>query len=287
MDIGKRIYRLSRWLLSPLRGFGLRDYAIVRWLLSIMKPRIAYVHGFRINLDRTDESMSHFYIEGIQEPLETRLVYELVRPGNVVLDIGANIGYYTLLLSKLVGSEGKVYAFEPAPETYQLLKKNVRENRGNTLGQIYLNEVAASDHAGIGKLFINEYNKGNNRLYGSEKLRSVPIKLARIDDIVPKHQRIDFIKMDIEGAEVLALRGMQRMIERDKPTIIMEFWPRRFPALGTTASELIATLESLGYIFEDIDEKNAKVQPMKGCDLLKNYSDTIDGGTNIICRIKN
>ncbi len=278
------LYKWFLMLMSPLKGLGLRDYAVVRFALSLTKPRTIEINGFRMHIDRTDESLSRALMSGTYEPIETRIVMDILKPGMTVVDIGASIGYYTLLFARIVGKEGTVYAFEPAPQTFTLLQRNLREN--NLDENVKLVNVALSDHEGAAELFINEYNKGNNRLYNSGGMRSVPIRLKRLDDVIPTDQHVDFIKMDIEGAEVLALRGMQELLKRDKPTIIMEYWPRRFKKLGTTVEELFEMLGALGYTFSDIDERDGAVRPITAEELQRRYPTEQDGGTNFICSLK-
>jgi len=280
----KSLYKWVRELLSPFKGLGLRDYAVVRFMLSFTKPRTIDINGFKMYIDRTDESLSRALLSGSYEPIETKIIMEIIKPGMTVVDIGANVGYYTLLFAQAVEKGGTVYAFEPAPETFALLQRNLRENNLN--GNVKLFNVALSDHEGAAELFINEYNKGNNRLYDAGGMRSVPIQLKRLDDVIPSSEHVDFIKMDIEGAEVLALRGMRELLKRDKPTIVMEYWPRRFKKLNTTVEELFEMLSALGYKFSDIDEKTGSIRSMTAKELQARYSENEDGGTDFICSVK-
>ena len=279
---------LQKWflnLVSPLKGLGLRDYAAVRFILSLTKPRTVQINGFKMHIDRTDETLSRALMSGSYEPNETRIMMSMVKPGMTIVDIGANIGYYTLLFARAVGEGGSVYAFEPAPETFALLKRNLREN--NLSHIVKLHEIALSDREGAGELFINEYNKGNNRLYNSGGMRSAPIRLKRLDDIIPPtNEHVGFIKMDIEGAEVLALRGMRELLARDKPIIVIEYWPRRFKKLNTTAEEMFEMLGVLGYKFWDIEGESGNVCQMTSEELQARYPTDRDGGTNFICSIK-
>ena len=261
----KLLYKWFLKLVSPLKGLGLRDYRIVRFVLSVIKPRTIEINGFRMHLDRTDETGSRLLMSDSYEPTETRIMKEFVKPCMTVIDIGANIGYYTLLFARAVGKEGMVYAFEPAPQAFSLLQRNLREN--NLDGIVKLFSVALSDHEGAAELFINEYNKGNNRLYKSGNMRSISIRLKRLDDVISASEHVDFIKMDIEGAEVLALRGMRELLKRDRPVIVMEYWPRRFKKLNTTVEELFEMLSALDYKFSDIDEETGAVRPMTAEEL--------------------
>jgi FkbM family methyltransferase len=280
----KLVYKWFLTLLSPLKGHGLRDYAVVRFALSLLKPRTVKINGFNMYIDRTDETLSRALMSGSYEPNETRVMMGIVTSGMTVVDIGANIGYYTLLFARAVGEGGLVYAFEPAPETFALLRRNLHVNKLDRI--VELHEEALSDNEGGGELFINEYNKGNNRLYDSGGMRSAPIRLKRLDDVVPISKHVDFIKMDIEGAEVLALRGMHKLLARDKPTIVMEYWPRRFKKLNTTAEEMFEMLEALGYKFWDIEGETGNICHVTAGELQARYPMDRDGGTNFICSVK-
>lgn len=101
----KLIYKLFFILLAPFKGFGLRKLPIVRSILGIIKPRKAYVRGFVFNLDPTDETISRELLSNSYEPFESFLVSKLVHQGDNVVDIGANIGYYTVFLAELVGTK--------------------------------------------------------------------------------------------------------------------------------------------------------------------------------------
>src|SRR5262245_57312412 len=118
-SLGMALYRRGSTLLA---GLGLRRYALVNRLnslvLSCVRPHEAVVLGHRMLLDRRDSL--NLSLNGIYEPLETHFVEELVPPGGCVVDIGANIGYYTLLCARWAGPTGQVYAFEPEPENFSL-----------------------------------------------------------------------------------------------------------------------------------------------------------------------
>jgi len=164
-----------------------------------------HIHGKQIR--------NHSFHGG--EPEFDRLP-EWVKPGDWVLDIGANIGHYTHHLSDLVGAEGRVIAVEPMPLTFELLGSNVArfEHKNVTL----LN-AAASDRAGIVHMETPEGNAYRATI--SQQGSHTALALA-IDDLEIDH-RISLAKVDVEGYEYPALLGMLKIIERDRPLLIVEY----------------------------------------------------------------
>src|SRR5262245_590665 len=118
------------------------------------------VFGHRMYLDKLDSLQ--LSLRKVYEPIETRLVMDLVKPNQVVLDIGANIGYYTLIFSKLVGPGGRVYAFEPHPTNFSLLDRNVQTNGYKNATVV---RKAVADATGSLKLYESELNSADHRIY--------------------------------------------------------------------------------------------------------------------------
>lgn len=140
-----------------------------------------------------------------------------------MLDIGAHIDYYALIAAKLVGKKGRVYAFEPDPFNFSLLKKNVKKNK---YSNVVLVDAAVSDKQGKIKLFLSAENKGDHRVYDSSDNRKFHIVNAiNLDNYFKKYTgRIDVIKMDIQGGEEKALEGMKGVIQKNPTvTLITEF----------------------------------------------------------------
>jgi FkbM family methyltransferase len=145
------------------------------------------------------------YIFGF-EKFETQLFQSLLRKGMVVLDIGAYVGYYTLIAAGLVGENGKVFAFEPEPDNYALLLKNLEANKCNNVIPV---QKAVSERNGISVLFLSAENEADHRIYDSHDGReSIAVGVTSIDSFFERKDcKVDIVKMDIEGSEMMALQG--------------------------------------------------------------------------------
>lgn len=175
---------------------------------------------------------------------ELQVLHRCVRPGSVAVDVGASYGIYTCVLARLVGPEGRVYAFEPEAEAAQVLRRNARRNR---LGWVRVIQAACADSSGAAAL-CHERDPSRNWIalgravtWGSEV-----VEVVRLDDIVPA---ADFLKLDVEGAEELVLRGATDLLRRCRPTVLFEVNPDAAARLGLRAIGAWALLSDLGYRF--------------------------------------
>jgi FkbM family methyltransferase len=219
---------------------------------------------------------------GAFEPWETALVKAELRPGDVVLDVGANIGYYTLIFANLVGPTGKVYAFEPDPTNFALLRHNVGLNGYRN---VVLVNKAVSDRTAAARLFLCDFNTGDHRIYDSADGRpSVPIETVDLDSFFGRRRRLDFIKFDIQGAEWAALHGMTGLLRRhDRLKMITEFWPFGLSKYGVSAADYLAFLLGQGFQLFDIDEPAARLAPADPARLLATYVPEKEDFTNLLC----
>ncbi len=180
------------------------------------------------------------------EPAETEICKQYIKEGDTVIDAGSYIGYYSILTSKLVGSKGKVYAFEPSPETQGLLQKNLELNNCNNV-QVF--KGAITEKAGEISYFVSKTNLSGSSKYPGYAdpigFRGVEIKVPTISlDEVIGDGRVDFIKMDIEGAETQAISGMTNIIKNNPDLKMMiEICPQGLRALGSNLEEHIDLLQ--------------------------------------------
>jgi FkbM family methyltransferase len=205
-------------------------YIFLTSLLLSGRPNLAEVQGNKMYLHPKDKGICWaLLLHGVYEEYETELVKKEVKKGMVVLDIGAHIGYYTLIAARLVGEEGKVFAFEPDPGNFALLKKNVEVNG---FKNVILIQKAVSNKSGEIALVCDDEQTASHHIMGTArgKTKVVNVDMISLDEyFTGKSLTIDLIKMDIEGAEELALQGMRQLLTNPEKTgklkIFSEFCP--------------------------------------------------------------
>lgn len=170
----------------------------------------------------------------------TRVMEKEIKKGHTVLDIGANIGHFTIIMAELVGREGKVFAFEPDPVSFETLKNNVEKYNYNN---ITLVQKAISNTNGKANLYIHDGDHRNNNLYCKYD-RYIDVDIIRLDDYFNNYNgNIDFIKIDIQGAEVAALQGMCLTLQKSKNIkMVIEVWPTGLIKAGTCIDKLVQLL---------------------------------------------
>lgn len=220
----KLLFKSINGILRPFKGKGLSNTKIGKFIYNKVfvpnKPDYVdlKVEGFRLYIHKEKDLLSDsLLIERSYESLETKTIKGLVKKGEVVIDAGANIGYYTVVLSKLVGETGKVYAFEPSKECFHLLKKNVEVNKCDN---VILVNKALSNYNGETSFYIHcdDYGSSSTKCIGGCK--EVTVKCIRLDDYIPYGEQISLMKMDIEEAEVVALEGAEDTLKRCDKIVI-------------------------------------------------------------------
>lgn len=199
-------------------------------------------------------------VTGVHEPSTREAIRRILRPGMHCLDIGAHIGLYTLIMAQMSGPDGRIFAFEPFPASHALLVKNVRENRFTDSAAAL--PLAASDREGYGRIFVPvardlgpTFVPVRDGVDTAQGLEGMEIELARADSLVPDDLRIGLVKMDIEGGEPRALRGMERIVSRDRPILMTEFNPYCLRHMDESdPADYLAQLRAHGYrLYEDAE----------------------------------
>jgi len=266
---------------------------LYQFLFGIFKPQglvvIMTKSGNKMLVDTKDKGCApYLMINGVHEEFETELVEKHIKKGMRVVDIGAHIGYFTIIFSKLVGGGGKVYAFEPEPYNYKLLVKNIELNNLSN-SNIVLECCALSDKKGVVKLFLDKSNLGNvsmakGNIPTVDLGKEVEVETVTLDDYL-QDQKVDFIKMDIQGAEGLVIDGAKEVFTKNKLKLLIEFCPYNLRNLGTDPLGLLKQLESWGFKLRVIDGQRKMLKlshPEAIVGISKNRPEG-KGWTNLFC----
>jgi len=191
------------------------------------------------------------------ETAEIRFVQRFLRPGMTVLDVGAHHGLYTLLASRLVGNQGKVVAFEPSPRERLRLEKHMRLNRAHN---IEIKPFALGAESGEAELYLadgsDDWCNSLRRPLESSG-RTVRVQVKRLDDVAANARlaKVDFLKLDVEGAELEALKGAGILLNRaPRPVVLAEVYDIRTKPFGYEAREIVRFLSTLNYQWFALNE---------------------------------
>mgnify|MGYP001560745383 CR=1 FL=1 len=260
------VFKIFKKAAYTLRGRHLNRFNFVRsslnFLLRNLKPKSVIVDGNRVILDK-DDSM-RLSILGIYEPLMVKHFQERIKPGDTVLDIGAHIGYYTVMAAKRVGGKGHVYAFEPNKDNCVLLSKNIKINGYKNV--VLINKAIAQSTKKA-KLFLSSVSSGMHSLIDidNDAEFSTLVYTVSLDDFFGKNPpRVSVIKMDIEGGEYSALEGMTTLLAKSKHlTIFTEFSPFAITSAKKSPLGFLNLLKHYGFKLYSIDELHKLLMPIK------------------------
>ena len=220
------------------------------------------------------------YTQGNFEPVETRWLREFLQPGMTFFDVGANLGVFTLLAAKCVGTTGSVHSFEPSPVMIEELRANIALN---ALANVNINGMAVAAEAGWAQ--FPRYARGNE-VYGTLGPRVWPgkrivrydrVQVTTLDEYVSAHNiaHVDLIKMDIEGAELLALKGARNLLLSNMPpALLFELAEVNMKGMGYGCPDVLRFLGRLGYLFGFLTEA--------GVQLIQDVPDDLAVNTNVV-----
>lgn len=237
------------------------------------------VQGNKMYITPPDSALGReLLLWGNYEKGEVRVFHELIRRGMNVVDLGANIGYFTLIAAKLVGPEGKVFAFEPEPGNFSLLQRNVNMNgyRNVTLVQ-----KAVSDKNGVEELHLCSDSWGHSLSSFKRDAGSISVPVTSLDQFFSEDVAIDFIKMDIEGAEGKAMQGMERILGKGGvKAMVVEFHFSELESQGSSFEEAWHQFKTLGFEFYEMRDNG-----IGGVDFQQALylADKQVGGVNLLC----
>ena len=222
---------------------------LIRWLMGLL----LYVYP------PEDESTRVIYLTGYFEPNEFNIFKKFLEPRMVFLDVGANMGLYSIFASKKVGKSGLVVSIEPSSREFERLQSNVEVNR---LQNVKMIQVAVSRSEGEADLLVATNDHAGHNTLGNFAYEGIILKqkehvtVKTIDSIVSdlSLSRLDVIKMDIEGSEFFALEGAKRTLQKFKPVLMLELFNETLKHQGCNGDMILQFLASLGYIIYGFDE---------------------------------
>ena len=260
-DASLRLYR------KTLKRFRPAHLAMHRLMGHVIMPLLEYANDFKT----IPEDPFWFRLELLTQGHEMatrRQLARLIRPGMVILDVGAHVGYYTRLFAAGTGDSGRVIAFEPHPRTHRTLQDNLRR-----LSNVTALQVAAAEEAGCAELYDYLMMSASGSLHYDENIAALQQAQMNESDVAPRRQggfemqtyrvataaideclqemgigQVDLVKMDIEGAEIAALRGMKQTIANSPGLcLVMEYNPQALQAFGYAPTEALDEVLRLGF----------------------------------------
>jgi FkbM family methyltransferase len=223
------------------------------WVRRRVAPRVELTgNGFPVRVDLRDTVIARtLYTDGAYEQELQRLIEALDLRGAVAIDVGANLGLHSLILSRAVGPTGRVLGFEPEGRNYQLLLDNLARNGA---ANVEAHRCALGEEAGTARLRLNDENFGDHRVTtagpadGAGPTQECPVEpLDRFTDPLPAGS-VRFVKLDAQGYEGKILRGMTRTLERNPDVVLlMEVFPDGLAAAGDSAGGVVGRLRDLGF----------------------------------------
>ncbi|HLL29390.1 MAG TPA: FkbM family methyltransferase [Allosphingosinicella sp.] len=245
-------------LLSLLGRAGLAEIPPVRWARSKVSSVTVDLAGVRL---RVPKRFVEQYALSAYEPVTQASVEDRLGPGMVVIDVGAHIGYFSLLSAKLVGESGRVHAFEPSDENLSYLKANVALNNRRNV-EVYPYAAGAERAQRSFHITGSSDSHGLHPHPNTTTLETVEVTQVPLDEIVTG--RVDAVKIDVEGAELSVLDGMARILsENPELTLWVEWMPACMRNAGYDPAELPERLRSLGFAhIEVLDDHGNRRRPV-------------------------
>ena len=272
MKKGFSFFNKLRWLFqnpafqkTPLRV----AWRVMIWEIArLLKRQIPFVFDRTLTVRlQPGEGVSRltFYF-GHSEPDLFAFYDSFLKKGMLAVDVGANIGLHTLFMAKRVSPGGRVLSFEPSPKNFSRLKEHVEKNH---LENVRIFSLALGDHRGTG--FFNEDFNDSSRSHFSGEGHGLTVNIARLDDICLSEgvQRIDFLKLDVEGFEMRVLEGARSFFSAGSCAVLqIELDPNNLARQGSQETKVASWLSDRGYRFVVWDPAAQKFKPAhveKGC----------------------
>lgn len=254
----KRLFYLRQWVHPP------RHIAKPQYGIAILKNRL------RLKVNLSEMAGGNLFYYGDVSSLdkgELKTMELLIKEGGTVIDVGANMGLYTLFMSRLVGKEGVVYSLEPISFVYKLLENN---KKLSSISNIILNRVAVSNYCGNMKLLLNAQSgltSQRQTMRGEGIIGEEIVECVTLDKFMSANNinRVDFLKIDVEGSEKDVLEGCKKLLEEQKDLILMvELDKENDEINGNLRKEVVDRMYKIGYEAWIIDRKSLRLKRIAG-----------------------
>ncbi len=273
--IGQGVINLSRKLFagSFVQRWKVTSFIYMKVFDAMYggKNREVAFRGAQFVIPTKDITIAPSVLSGEFERQELDFFEFVCTAGGTVVDVGANIGLYTVLAAKRVGPSGHVFAFEPVPENIKLLRENLDLN--DVSARVEVQEAAVGEKPGELEIFLSDRQIGTHSAaqYLVDGSRSIRVPMQSIDAFVASRgiQRIDLIKVDVEGYDGRVVEGAAHSLSLHKPILFIEYAPVRLEAVGQAPSELIATLSGIYRYCVLLDEFRKRTELIDPADLSK------------------
>jgi FkbM family methyltransferase len=218
---------------------------------------------------------------GIWSRAETALYERCIRRGGTVVDCGANLGYFTLIFARRVGSGGRVFAFEPEPGNFRLLERNIARNGYRNVTAV---QRALSREVGTAPLCLSSDNLGDHRLGPMrEERRAVTVQVTTLDSsVAARAERIDFLKLDVQGREPAVLDGAREVLASNpRMWMLTEFWPRAIAETGDDPAAFLEGIAAAGFSIAVLERSGRTSSLATEADRRRICTDATD--VNLVC----
>lgn len=246
--------------------------ALTNAILLRIIPESIQVGPATLHLDLSDPVVSGALTLHVFEPSELAFFQKYCRGNMILVDIGANVGLYTALAMHQLDANGRIVTFEPHPQTYAFLQKNIAANQSFETAQdgarscphVDALNMAAAPRRGQQELRLNPENRGDNRLYRGtyqgklEAWDSLPVEGRPVDEVLAEMgiDEVNFVKIDIQGYEQKAISGFRKTLARSQNVFLMsEFWPKGLTEAGGSPTEYLQMLRDVGFTLYELKEK--------------------------------
>lgn len=266
-----------------LRPWPLRQ--ITNWIIKKVLPKKIRVGSLFLFLNPNDPVVSGALFFNVYEKSESKFIKSICFKGMKALDIGANIGYYSTLISQVAGENGLILALEPDPESYKYLDKTINSFK---IRNVLPLPIAASDIKQKLPLFISKDNRGDNRLYQNDQLREeIEVDCLTIDELLEGNnlKTLDFIKIDVQGYEPKVFKGMKKVIKNSEKLILLtEFWPKGIFQAGENPKDFLRMLRKMEFQLFELKSNGSLILLKKENEnrLIEKYKGR--KYTNLVCK---